>query len=229
MIYKILPLLLFVLFSFKTNPGTYSDNLESASVYVLSENTPVIDFETIYHNLRTNNFRLPKQESFTKALEGYYQWKDNGKVQKDILTIIDFSLSSKEERLWVIDLKNNQILFHSLVAHGRNSGIEYATSFSNKPESHQSSLGFYTTGETYIGNHGYSLRLDGLEKGLNNNARKRAIVIHGADYVSETFIENNGRLGRSYGCPSVPEKLSKELIDTIKNKSCLYIYYPSNS
>ncbi len=189
----------------------------------------MVDFETIYHSLRTNNFRLPKQESFTKALEGYYQWKDNGKVQKDILTIVDFSMSSKEERLWVIDLKNNQILFQSLVAHGRNSGIEYATSFSNKPESHQSSLGFYTTGETYIGKHGYSLRLDGLEKGINNNARKRAIVIHGADYVSETFIENNGRLGRSFGCPSVPEELSKELIDTIKNKSCLYIYYPSNS
>ena len=229
MIYKILPLLLFVLFSFKTNPENYSENLESDSVYLGLENTPVVDFETIYYSLQTNNFRLPKQESFIKALEGYYQWKDNGKVQKDILTIVDFSLSSKEERLWVIDLKNNQILFQSLVAHGRNSGIEYATSFSNKPESHQSSLGFYTTGETYIGNHGYSLRLDGLEKGLNNNARKRAIVIHGADYVSETFIENNGRLGRSYGCPSVPEKLSKELIDTIKNKSCLYIYYPSNS
>jgi len=229
MIYKILPLLVFVLFSFKINPSTTLETLESPFEDVFVENTPKSNYETIYRNLQTNNFRLPKQDCFTKALEGYYQWREIGKVQKDILTIVDFSMSSKEERLWVIDLKNNEILFQSLVAHGRNSGVEYATNFSNRPESHQSSLGFYATGETYIGKHGYSLRLDGLEKGLNNNARKRAIVMHGADYVSASFIESNGRLGRSFGCPSLPKELNDALIDTIKNKSCLYIYYPSVS
>ena len=135
-------------------------------------------------------------------------------------------MSSKKQRLWVIDLKNNIILFQSLVAHGRNSGNEFAGKFSNNPQSYQSSLGFYATGETYYGKHGYSLRLDGLEKEINNNARKRAIVIHGADYVSENFIKQNGRLGRSLGCPSLPMNISKEIIDTIKNKSGLFVYHP---
>lgn len=141
--------------------------------------------------------------------------------------MVDFSLSSKENRLWVIDLNKNTILFQSLVAHGRNSGNEFADEFSNKPESHQSSLGLYLTGETYIGKHGYSLRLDGQEKGINSNARDRAIVIHGADYVSENFIKQHGRLGRSFGCPSLPNEVSKEIIDAIKDKSCLFVYYPS--
>lgn len=229
MIYKILPLLVFVLFSFQTNTSKTSETLKSPFEDVFVENTPLTKYETIYHNLQTNNFKLPKQKCFTKALEGYYQWSEMGKVKKDILTIVDFSMSSKEERLWVIDLKNNEILFQTLVAHGRNSGVEYATNFSNRPESHQSSLGFYTTGETYLGKHGYSLRLDGLEKGLNNNARKRAIVMHGADYVSESFIENNGRLGRSFGCPSIPKELNDAVINAIKEKSCLYIYFPSIS
>ena len=229
MIYKILPLLVFVLFSFKTNPSKPPETLETPFTDEFAENTPETKYETIYQNLQTNKFRLPKQECFTKAMEGYYQWSESGKIQKDILTIVDFSMSSKEERLWVIDLKNNEILYQSLVAHGRNSGEEFAINFSNRPESHQSSLGFYATGETYIGKHGYSLRLDGLEKGLNNNARKRAIVMHGADYVSESFIENNGRLGRSFGCPSVPKELNDALINSIKEKSCLYIYYPSIS
>lgn len=232
MIYKFLPLILFVLFAFKTNPNIPTKptdvSLEIAS-FDNFDNKPEIQFEAIYHSLNTNNYRLPNQDSFTKALEGFYQWKENGSIQKDILTLVDFSMSSKEERLWVIDIKNNTILFQSLVAHGRNSGDEFATNFSNTPESHKSSLGFYATGETYIGKHGYSLRLDGLEKGKNNNARKRAIVMHGADYVSKEFIHNNGRLGRSFGCPSVPTEITNELIDIIKNQSCLYIYYPTKA
>lgn len=229
MIYRFLPLILFVLFAFKTNPNIPTKSINVSLEIASFDNTPEIQFEAIYHSLNTNNYRLPNQDSFTKALEGFYQWKEKGLIQKDILTLVDFSLSSTEERLWVIDIKNNTILFQSLVAHGRNSGDEFATNFSNTPESHKSSLGFYATGETYIGKHGYSLRLDGLEKGKNNNARKRAIVMHGATYVSKEFIKNNGRLGRSFGCPSVPTELTNELIDIIKNQSCLYIYYPTNS
>lgn len=183
--------------------------------------------EAVYNNLATNNFMLPKKKSFTKAMEGYFQLKERGVVQKDILTLVDYSLSSKVNRLWVIDLKNNIILFQSLVSHGRNSGNEFAAKFSDKPESYKSSLGFFVTGETYFGKHGYSLRLDGLEKGVNSNARARAIVVHGADYVSEKFAQQNGRLGRSLGCLALSQDLTKEVIDTIKDKSCLFVYYPS--
>ncbi|HEY9170572.1 MAG TPA: murein L,D-transpeptidase catalytic domain family protein [Lutibacter sp.] len=183
--------------------------------------------EAVYNHLMTNNFMLPNKTSFTKAMEGYFELKEKGIIQKDILTLVDYSLSSNENRLWVIDLKNNIILFQSLVSHGRNSGNEYAANFSNKPESYKSSLGFYLTGETYYGKHGYSLRLDGLEKGVNSNARARAIVVHGADYVSENFVKQNGRLGRSLGCLALKQSLTKEVIDTIKDKSCLFVYYPS--
>jgi len=224
MIYKIIPLLFLGFLSFKISPSTTPENGVSKIALVTFNDFPITKFEAIYNNLNPNSFVLPKRESFLKALEGFYSLKEKGLIQKDILTIIDFSLSSVEKRLWVVDLTNNVILFQSLVAHGRNSGNEYAADFSNKKESHKSSLGFYATAETYFGKHGYSLRLDGLEKGVNNNARDRAIVIHGANYVSESFIEQNGRLGRSFGCPSLSNEISKEVIDVIKNKSLLYIY-----
>lgn len=229
MIYKFSPLLLFVIFAFTISPTSTPKSVESSSEISSHDLIPDIDFETIYQGLNANNYQLPNKDSFSEALKGYYGWKEKGLIQNEILTLIDFGFSSTEERLWVIDMSNNTILFQSLVAHGRNSGDEFATHFSNIPESHKSSLGFYTTGETYIGKHGYSLRLDGLEKGVNDNARKRAIVMHGASYVSENFIENNGRLGRSFGCPSVPKEVSTNLIDLIKNQSCLYIYHPAKS
>ena len=113
------------------------------------------------------------------------------------------------------------------MAHGRNTGDEYANSFSNAAESFKSSLGFYATAEIYKGKHGISLKLDGLEKGINNNARERAVVMHGADYVANSFIKNHQRLGRSLGCPAIPVAFTKEIINTIKDKSCLFIYHPS--
>ncbi len=122
----------------------------------------------------------------------------------DVLTIIDFSKPSTEKRLFVFDIQNMKVLYQTYVAHGVNSGTLYAKRFSNKPGSNMSSLGFYITGETYIGQHGYSLRLDGLETGINNNANKRAIVMHSADYASTGFINARGYLGRSYGCPAIP-------------------------
>jgi hypothetical protein len=183
--------------------------------------------EMVYKALDANKFELPKQESFTEALKGFYLLKEKGLIKKDILTLVDFSLSSNTKRLWVIDLKTNEVLFQSLVAHGRNTGEEFATRFSNLAQSFQSSLGFYATGEIYKGKHGLSLKLDGLEKGINDRARQRAVVVHGAEYVSDSFIKGNKRLGRSQGCPAVPVELASEIISAIKDKSCLYIHHPS--
>ena len=143
---------------------------------------------------------------------------------EDIVSIIDFSKPSTEKRLFILDLKKHKILYHTYVAHGKNTGVNEAHKFSNNRGSNQSSLGLYRTGESYQGKHGYSLRLDGLEKGINDNARIRAVVIHSAWYVSEEFIKKHGRLGRSWGCPALPVDLSKEIIDLIKGGSCLYIY-----
>jgi len=185
--------------------------------------------KSFYETISTEEYSLPQYESFSKAFEGYEQLKLQGKIENEVLTIVDFSLSSKEERMWVIDMNTKQIVLQSLVAHGRNSGFEFADNFSNQSESYKSSLGFYLTGEVYQGKHGTSLRLDGMEYGINNNARDRAVVIHGADYASKDFVKTHGRLGRSQGCPAVPYSVHKELISTIKNKSVLFIYHPSRN
>ncbi len=143
---------------------------------------------------------------------------------EEIVSIIDFSKPSTEKRLFILDLKQQKLLYYTYVAHGKNTGQNKAVKFSNAQGSNSSSLGLYSTAEPYYGKHGYSLRLDGLEKGFNDNARKRAVVIHSASYVSEDFIKKYGRLGRSFGCPAVPVEDSKEIIDLIKGGSCLYIY-----
>lgn len=180
-----------------------------------------------YHSWNLEEAGL-SEAAFTYALKGYDQLtKSNLVVNKDILTIVDFSKSSTEKRLFVLDLVNGKILYNTLVAHGRNSGHEFANRFSNLPESHQSSLGFYITLNTYYGSNGYSMRLKGCERGINDRATDRAIVVHGADYVSNDFINSHGYLGRSYGCPSLPAALNKEIIDLTKNGSCLFLYHPS--
>ncbi len=160
-------------------------------------------------------------EIFANALESLDEMEYGN---EDIVTIIDFSKPSTEKRLFILDLRNQQVLYHTFVAHGKNTGANMATKFSNNKGSNQSSLGLYRTGESYQGKHGYSLRLDGLEKGFNDNARGRAVVMHSASYVSESFIKRHGRLGRSWGCPAVPVEISEEIIDLIKGGSCLYIY-----
>jgi hypothetical protein len=159
---------------------------------------------------------------FNAAINGYHM-TDN-KRKKNILTIIDFSKPSTDERFFVIDMDSRKLIYHCLVAHGKNSGDNFAESFSNELGSLKSSLGFYLTAETYSGAHGYTLSLDGLEKNINDNARLREIVIHGADYVSQEFVAKYGRLGKSWGCPALPAKISKEVIDRISNGSCLFIY-----
>ncbi len=191
---------------------------------------PEIAFEDqatiFYNNLETNELSF---EVFKFAYKGYIQLeKDKVLDNSKYLTVIDFSKSSKEQRLFIIDTENQQLIHKSLVAHGRNSGLEFAKKFSNKVNSHQSSLGFYKTAETYSGKHGFSLRLDGLEYS-NNNARKRAIVIHAADYADKKFVERQGRLGRSYGCPSLPKEGYFTVIEKIKKGSCLFIYYPKKT
>jgi hypothetical protein len=160
-------------------------------------------------------------EAFKLAYTGY---KKLNKNNNSLLTLIDFSLPSTKKRMFVLDLTKKETLFVSYVSHGRNSGENYATSFSNRDGSHQSSLGFYRTAGTYNGGNGYSLRLDGLEKGINDKAMQRSIVIHGADYCSEKVIRVTGRLGRSFGCPALPKELTKPIIDTIKDGSILFIY-----
>ncbi len=161
-------------------------------------------------------------EVFNTAITGLNQI--NVPVKKNLITIIDFSKPSTSKRFFVIDIESKQLLYSCLVAHGKNSGEDQADSFSNAPESLKSSLGFFITAETYYGTHGYSLRIEGLEKGINDNARAREIVIHGADYVSYEFIKKYGRLGRSWGCPALPQELFKAIIDKINGGTCLFIY-----
>lgn len=159
---------------------------------------------------------------FEMAMKGFS--KIENVKNRQIITIIDYSKSSSAERFFVIDITNSRLLYKTLVAHGRNSGEAKAEHFSNSSGSEESCLGFFLTAETYNGKNGYSLSLDGLEPGINDNARARAIVIHGADYVSRGFIDKYGRLGRSWGCPALPDSISKEIIDKISNGSCLFIY-----
>lgn len=224
--YRLLPLVLFFLFSFTTTStiSPFSSKMRYAPNMVKE-----IEAESLYHQLRANQFSLPTFDSFSEAIAGYYQLKEKGWVERDILTIIDFSLSSNAKRMWVIDMTTQVVLMNTYVAHGKNTGDEFATSFSNENSSFKSSLGFYTTGEIYDGKHGMSLKLDGLEKGINDKARERGIVMHAADYVSNDFIKSNKRLGRSQGCPAVPVELSSEIIDMIKGKSCLFMYHPSRT
>jgi hypothetical protein len=146
-----------------------------------------------------------------------------------LLTIIDYSVPSTDARLWVVDLVSRRVLFQEAVAHGRNSGDNFARWFSNRAGSYQSSLGLFLTGDTYVGRNGYSLRLHGLEPGVNDRALDRAIVMHGADYADPAQARAVGRLGRSQGCPAVRPAVARPLIDTIKGGSFLFAYYPDDA
>ena len=184
---------------------------------------------SLYDSLRLNVMGL-SQQAFQYAMQGFEYLANTGKLaNQKIISIVDFSQPSSKKRLFVIDVEQSKILFNTYVAHGMNSGKEFANEFSNFPESNKSSLGFYETTDTYMGKHGYSLHLQGLEKGINDNANRRDIVIHGADYVSESFIQQQGYIGRSQGCPAIPEKLHRPIIEKIKNGTCLFIYSPDRN
>jgi hypothetical protein len=166
-------------------------------------------------------------EALAQAIKGYSLMRNNNITSGNpVLTIIDYSLPSDSRRFFVIDVHKGSILYKSLVAHGRNSGANYAVSFSNRKGSHKSSIGFFVTGVTYYGKHGLSLRLKGLEKDINDNAMDRALVIHAASYVNEEFIKSYGRLGRSYGCPALPKENYENIVNTIRDKTCVFVYYP---
>lgn len=201
------------------NPTTFSDALK----HRMAEEA----FEHLYEQIEWNSSEKPAFQVFRKGLVGFLNISRKESLnEKNILTLIDFSLPSSEKRLWVIDLNAKKVLFHELVAHGRNSGNLYAEEFSNVKNSNTSSLGFYLTGEKYHGKYGLSLRLDGIEKGFNDHARERAIVLHGADYASEDFVKAQGRLGRSFGCPAVPFENKDALVDAIFDRTVLFIYAP---
>jgi hypothetical protein len=165
-------------------------------------------------------------DAFRYAMIGFYTLKDDGRLnERNIISIIDFTKPSTEQRFYTIDLDRKSILYYSLVSHGKNTGENVAANFSNVVHSNQSSLGFYITGETYVGSKGYSLKLDGIESGVNDKMRERAVVMHEADYVSEYWIRKYGRLGRSQGCPALPKAISRNVINTIKNKTLVFAYF----
>lgn len=165
-------------------------------------------------------------EIFRLGMVGYYSLRHDGKVSdRQMISFIDFSKKSTEKRFYTVDLENRQLIFHSLVSHGKNTGENEARQFSNIPQSNQSSLGFYVTGETYVGSKGYSLRLDGQDPGFNDKMRERAVVMHDAAYVSDLWIKKYGRLGRSQGCPALPKGIASTVIDTIKDKTVIFAYY----
>lgn len=184
---------------------------------------------SVYDNLQLKRLGLGKK-AFACAWKGYNTLIESGRLAKDgILSICDFSQSSRRKRLYVLDINTQKLLVNTYVAHGRKSGGEYAKSFSNSPESHKSSLGFYLTRSTYYGEHGLALKIQGLESGFNDKADARNIVIHGSKYVGKQFLNNNKFNGRSFGCPALPAKEAPAVIQQIKNGSCLFIYHPTKN
>lgn len=177
----------------------------------------------LYHAVRLDSAGL-NENVFEKALTGYYNMKYSGLLHsKSILTIADFDQESRKKRLYVIDIDKKELIINTWVAHGEKSGGDKPTQFSNAINSNQSSLGFYLTGEIYFGKHGRSLKLDGMDQGFNNNARERAVVMHGANYVCQETIDQLGRLGRSQGCPAVSSKLANTIINAISDHTVLFI------
>jgi hypothetical protein len=182
---------------------------------------------SIYNEMDLEDSGLSRK-AFECAWTGYFKLKKRGLLRRTgILSICDFSQSSSNQRLYVIDVRNRRLLYRTYVAHGINSGEEFASSFSNKMESCKSSLGFYVTTNTYTGINGLSLRIEGVDKGFNDNASRRAIVIHGASYVSLRILHKYGVMGTTFGCPAIPDEMSSQIIPVVKHGSCFFIYYPS--
>lgn len=202
-----------------------ADSAIKATVESVNRPTPLL--KSVYDSLHLNLKGLSK-EAYEYAKKGMEKLITEGKLfNRSVISIIDFSQPSHKKRLFIIDLTNYKVLFNTLVAHGRNTGRETASSFSNQNESYKSSPGFYITRETYQGKNGYSLKLEGLERGINDKAYERGIVMHGAEYVSDAFVNAQGFIGRSQGCPAVPVQLNRPIINTIKEGTCLFIYHPS--
>jgi hypothetical protein len=201
--------------------GTTSSAVDTKNASTFKESA------ILYDSLGLDEIGL-NPKAFRYAWTGYMKLKRKGKLRNsDFLTICDFSQSSKNKRLYIINLRTMKVERNTYVAHGRKSGGEFAKTFSNRPESHKSSLGFYVTGTPYVGEHGLSLRIIGLEKGINDKALARRVVIHGCKYVGNDFLTNNAFSGRSFGCPAIPSDETEEVIENIKEGSCLFIYHPT--
>ncbi|MEG0925609.1 murein L,D-transpeptidase catalytic domain family protein [Chryseobacterium sp.] len=237
--YGVLGLVYMVTTSFYLSPRTVVKNenvittkTERVTDTKSEKSTAVVSSsEALYNSIAFEPEHELNYEVFSKALTGFENLKKAGLLTQDshLLTICDFSMSSNMKRLWVIDLDDKKVVFNSLVAHGKNTGEEFATNFSNTESSRQSSMGFYITDATYQGDNGYSLKLLGMDKGFNDAAYRRAIVMHGADYVSDQFAATHKRIGRSWGCPAIPRELTQSMINTIKGRNLLFIYYPDQN
>lgn len=201
------------------------------SLFCTSAHANQINNRSIASELQILKQTAPKlkAEILRLALAAFNKADHLGLVHKPILTVIDYSKASSQERLWVFDLEKEKLLYQTYVAHGRNSGDLYSTRFSNQNRSLESSLGTYVTADTYMGSNGYSLNLKGLESGYNDNALSRRVVMHGAWYVSEDFIKAHGQVGRSWGCPAVNPTVAKPIINTIKDGSVVFAYYPDKT
>jgi hypothetical protein len=198
-------------------------SLGTLSTPALASDHPAV--QKLVHSLSGEAPAL-RPEILKKAVAAMKCAVSHGTEPADRLAVIDFSLPSSERRLWIFDLQRKQLLLEDFVAHGQNSGDNYASRFSNVAGSYQSSLGLFRTQESYFGRHGYSLRMDGLEPGVNDRARDRAIVIHAADYVDPSWIERQGRIGRSQGCPAVRPDVAAMVVDSLKDGQFMFSYYP---
>jgi hypothetical protein len=223
--FSVLLFMLHLPFAFSSSKTIVVKKLSAAAVTVkndIAERAEVIS--GLYDNMGLGLKGL-SEEAFSLGMQGLDRLRESGTIiNENLITIVDFTKPSSQKRMFVLDVQHQKILFQTYVAHGQKSGKEFANQFSNIPESYQSSLGFYETSGTYSGKNGYSMKLKGLESGINNKAEERAVVVHGAPYVSESFIRAQGYLGRSWGCPALPQELNKPIIDKIKNGSCLFIY-----
>ena len=205
--------------------GYYPEESENLAI---PDNSDSLRFEKRLHQLYNEISGIANLDFkvFRYSVVGFFVLKNKGLIKNDsLITIIDYEQPSDAKRLFVINLSSKKLVYNTLVAHGKNTGEVYATNFSNRPKSNKSCFGFFVTGETYNGKHEFSLKLDGVDTLYNHKARQRGIVFHGAEYVSEDYIQWNGRLGRSYGCPAVPQSVNQNLINTIRGGSCLFMYY----
>jgi len=204
-----------------------SENASAAAKKAFEVKMVIEQALTLYDSMKLEKSGL-NQKAFEYAWRGYHNLLKTGQLKKSyVLTVCDFTQSSSSKRMYVIDVAHKKLLFNTYVSHGMNSGVEYATTFSNRANSFKSSLGFFVTTKTYVGKNGLSLKVKGLEKGYNDQAAKRHIVLHGSDYISPEYLKDNGEMGRSLGCAAIPNTMSPKIIKTIKNGSCLFIYHPT--
>ncbi len=215
----------------KPESSLTSINYNSKNLLTGTDNSAEVNYwiDSLYLNMNLADAGLSRT-AFFNACKGYeYLLAENGIKKPGIITVCDYSQCSNKKRLYVLNLNTGKILYNTYVSHGKNSGNAYTTSFSNNADSYKTSLGFMITAETYIGDNGYSLRLDGIEKGFNDNVRTRAIVMHGSDYVCRDRAVNGTMMGRSFGCPAVPAAEVKKIVEYIKGGSCFFSFYPDKS